>query len=265
MRNRLSGISSRAAARLAGAVCLASLAAGCSSDVMRFDHGITASVPAPIQGQHSVVQPVRGTAPMVQPYPGDVSRQSPQYDRTYTGSVPTGKVARLAPPSNIQPVYQRPTSVGMRHQVPTYQQQPVYRPQLTYQAAAPQPVQPPVERRPLAQAPVSQPAAPQVQLAPVPVASSPTSVSSNSRPAIKTVEVPVSRIPIPRPAQRGAVTTQVAQAQPQSFPRPVATDHTGAGSTDHRYHAQPPGQCPDTASRQRMDNSWRNTGHHGPG
>ena len=85
MRFPFSVISYRGAAKLAGAVCLASLAAGCSSGATRFDHGVTvndipqsastSSQQASSLAPHRVA-PVSSGPALAQPYPGDMSAQS---------------------------------------------------------------------------------------------------------------------------------------------------------------------------------------------
>jgi len=201
---------------------LTSLAAGCSSDAMRFDHGITNSVPAPINGRTQTPQP------HAQPYPGDMSAQQGTFDRTYTGSVPAQRTVRLAPPTNVQPVYQRPTTVGLAQQAPNYQQAPSYRQAPVYQPApvyqAPQ--QTAVERQPLRREPAAPAPAPQIELAPVPVATAvapqPSATAGQPGKITRTIEVPVARIPTPSPARRGAPAVRTVQAPAQTYPQTAA-------------------------------------------
>lgn len=227
---------------------------------MRFDHGITNSVPAPISGRTQTSQPV------AQPYPGDLSRQQGSYDRTYTGSVPTQRTVRLAPPTNVQPVYQRPTPVGLAQQAPnyqqapTYQQAPVYQPAPVYQA----PRQTAVERQPLRREPAAPAQAPQIELAPVPVATTRTPQSSTtaSRPEkiTRTIEVPVARIPTPSPARRGTPAVRTVQAPAQTLsqtaavrdpaPDPMITGTTPTSATARA--AKQPGDGWTTAGGTRV-------------
>lgn len=164
MRIRMPAVSSRAVSRLTGAVCLASLAAGCSSEVTRFQDGIfTGTVPAPLGRSASPAgpasQPQSDASALEQPYPGDMSARAPAaYDNTYTGSIP-GSAPALARPSGAV-------------------SQPV-RLSATPQA---------VERQPLRQAPAAQPRVRDIALAPVPVVTR------------QTVAVPVKKIPTPYPA-----------------------------------------------------------------
>ncbi|MDA5398390.1 peptidoglycan DD-metalloendopeptidase family protein [Hoeflea prorocentri] len=162
MRIRIPAVSSRAASKLIGAVCLASLAAGCSSEVTRFQDGLfTGTVPEPL-GRGAPSRPASqqqpDTSALNQPYPGDMSANSSAYDTTHTGSVPRSGPA-LARPSQ-----------------PSSQQAPVY----VQQAA--------VERKPLRQAPPVQPRVRDIALSPVPVVTE------------RTVDVPVKNIPTPYPA-----------------------------------------------------------------
>ncbi len=148
---------SKSSYRLAGAVCLASLAAGCSSDASRFQDGLfTGTVPNAVGG--STVASAPRQAP-TQTYPGDVSAQSaPVYDNTITGSVP-----RQNTPNT--PVY-----------VANAASQPYpAQPQSTYQSAVAQPV----SRQPLRHAPPVQPIKPEIELAPVPVQSIATPVAAS--------------------------------------------------------------------------------------
>jgi LysM repeat protein len=248
MRIRLSGIFSNTTARLAGAVCLASLAAGCSSEVMRFEDGMfTGSVPAPVGANTRPV--AANTAPAVaQPYPGDVRPQTAQYDRTYTGSVPAQRATNLTPPTNIQPVYQRPVSTGYQQQAPVYQ--PAQ--------------QPTVVRQPLRSAPAIEAQQPQVRLAPVPVSNEHTSSlpSAISKPQsiTKTVNVPVARIPVPSPARRGPVAVRTVQAPVQAFPQTVAAANVApdpmiTGTTPASAAARQ-----STGTVQSSANGWTTTG-----
>lgn len=179
MRIRLSAISSKTAGRLAGAVCLASLAAGCSSEATRFDHGLfTGTVPEPVGSRNTVTTaaaPAPGEPALAQPYPGDVSAARPAstYDRTHTGSIAQPYPA-------------------------TRQQQPVYV------------AQPAVERGPLRSAPAIEPPVREVRLAPVP-GTSPKEPAPHPATVTKKVEVPVGRIPTPVPAPK-----QVASRVPSS-------------------------------------------------
>src|SRR5690554_2922554 len=72
MRLAVSGKYQRVLMRGAAVLLVGGLAAGCSSDVMRFQDSI-------LTGSSRTPQPV----PQVQPYPGDHA----QLDQTYTGSV----------------------------------------------------------------------------------------------------------------------------------------------------------------------------------
>ncbi|MDA4846661.1 peptidoglycan DD-metalloendopeptidase family protein [Hoeflea poritis] len=200
MRIRLSAISSKTARRLAGAVCLASLAAGCSSEATRFDHGLfTGTVPEPVGSRNAGTATARAPAPapapgepaLAQPYPGDASaaNTASTYDRTHTGSI-----AQTYPA--------------------TSQQQPVYV------------AQPAVERKPLRSAPAIEPPVQDVRLAPVPVVSA-KEPDLQRAPVTKKVEVPVARIPTPVPAPK-----QVASRAPASSnslgtaPDPIITGTT---------------------------------------
>lgn len=164
MRIRMPAVSSRAVSKLTGAVCLASLAAGCSSEVTRFQDGIfTGTVPAPLGRSASPAgpasRPQSDASALEQPYPGDMSARAPAaYDNTYTGSIP-GSAPALARPSGAVP-------------------QPV-RLSATPQA---------VERQPLRQAPAVQPRVRDIALAPVPLVTQ------------QTVTMPVKKIPTPYPA-----------------------------------------------------------------
>lgn len=227
---------------------------------MRFDHGVTNSVPAPINGRAQAGQPV------AQPYPGDMSAQQGTYDRTYTGSVPTQRTVRLAPPSNVQPVYQRPTTVGLAQQAPNYQQAPRYQQAPTYQPAPvyQAPRQTAVERQPLRSEPAAPAPAPQIELAPVPVATArtpePVSTAQRAATITRTVEVPVARIPTPTPAQRGNTPVRVVQAPAQSYPqtaavRQPAPDPMITGTTPSSAVARPvqqPGDGWTTAGGTRV-------------
>lgn len=202
MRMKLSAISSRNAARLAGAVCLTSLAAGCSSDMSRFQDGLfTGTVPNAIGASQASARPApqRVNAPVyaapavAQPYPGDVTNGD--YDRTYTGSIPRTDVrsAPAYPPAPQQVTYQS--------------QPPVY--------------QPAVVRQPLRQPPV-QATKPDVRLVPVPnVVGYPNSNTQNNNqpaPVTRTVRVPVHSIPTPQSANRSSAAPRTVAAAPQPYP-----------------------------------------------
>lgn len=178
-----------------------------------------------------------------------MSRQQGSYDRTYTGSVPTQRTVRLAPPSNVQPVYQRPTTVGLAQQAPTYQQAPSYQPAPVYQ-----PQQTAVERQPLRSEPAAPAPAPQIQLAPVPVATArapqPSTTAGRPETVTRTIEVPVARIPTPSPARRGAPAVRTVQAPAQTFPqtatvREAAPDPVITGTTPTSAAARAAGRPGD--------------------
>ncbi len=211
---------------------------------MRFDPGITGTVPAPITGRAPASQP---GAP-AQPYPGDMTASQAPYDRTYTGSVPAQGTARLAPPTNVQPVYQRSPQAGQRNQATVTQPAPVYR-------AQPEST---VTRQPLRNASAPQAAEPRIQLAPVPVVTAKTADASTAagRPATitRTVEVPVARIPTPSPARRGPVAVRVAEAPAQAFPQGTATHNP---APDPIITGTTPGGA---ATRQEPGNGWTTTG-----
>lgn len=100
---------SRTTARLAGAVCLASLVAGCSSGVSRFSEDIfTGSVPAPVGASQALA--VSGTAPE-QTYPA-----APSVDRTHTGSTTPATVG-LAPSYRQSPASEPQASQVQRNQL----------------------------------------------------------------------------------------------------------------------------------------------------
>ena len=199
MHIRRPAASAKTTVRLASAVCLAALAAGCSSGVSRFDEGLfTGTVP---EGVPNTVPP----SPVSQPYPGDRSAQTGSYDRTQTGSVPSS--ARLAPPTNARPTYQRPTGTGYQQQTQGYRTQPVSAPQT-------------VQRQPLRSAPAVEPPAKQVRLAPVPDATTPA-----RQPQTAPVSAPQS-VPTPKTASRNApAPTRVAQ--PAATPKNVDPMITG--------------------------------------
>ncbi|MEX3009200.1 peptidoglycan DD-metalloendopeptidase family protein [Hoeflea sp. TYP-13] len=200
MRFRLSAITSKSAAKLASAVCLASLAAGCSSGVTRFDHGLfTGSVPEPVENAPASAAPQR-TAPaanasaLAQPYPGDVSASaapSVTYDRTYTGSIASSS------PALAQSYPGSPQTVALAQPSRNYSSQ-----------------QTAVVRQPLRRAPVVEPPVQDIELAPVPVV---TQVVPTARPTsvAMTVPVPVQKIPTPYSATRRPVRT-ASYAPPRS-------------------------------------------------
>lgn len=112
MRFGLPAISSKIAAKLASAVCLASLAAGCSSGVSRFDEGMfTSAVPEPVNSSSrqagalapQAVTPVSTGPALAQPYPGDTSARSTVDDTTYTGSIPMDNSGYQRPVALAQP------------------------------------------------------------------------------------------------------------------------------------------------------------------
>ena len=168
MRFRFSAISSNGAAKLVGAVCLASLAAGCSSGVSRFDHGVTVNdIPqsASTSSQQASsfapnrVAPVSSGPALAQPYPGDMSAQSaPQpLNTTYSSGNTT---------------YQRPVSVASSS----------------------------IERQPLRSAPVYEQPVNNIALSPVPSTdqASPRMASYGSSDPVVT-----GAIPTPAPRRRG--------------------------------------------------------------
>ncbi len=183
-------------------MCLAALAAGCSSGATRFDENLfTGSVPAPIPDNTP-------RAPVSQPYPGDRAGQARQTDRTHTGSVPSS--TQLAPPTTVQPAYQRPTGTGYQQQAPVYRTQPVSAPQA-------------VQRQPLRKAPAVQPPVKQIALAPVPD-STKTSRSAANQPVTSSVR----QIPTPTPADRRPIAvTKAAPQQPAALPPTVDPMITG--------------------------------------
>ena len=202
MLSRLPALSAKTTARLAGAVCLAALATGCSSGVSRFDEDLfTGSVPARVGN-------TAPRAPVNQPYPGDTSSQAGQYNRTHTSSVP--HQTSLAPPTNVQPAYQRPTGTGYRQQAPDYRPQPVSAPQA-------------VQRQPLRRAPAVEPPVKQVELAPVPDMTS-TARSAKGKP--RSVTNTVQRVPTPSSADRRPVVAAKATTL-QSAPPTVDPMITG--------------------------------------
>lgn len=167
MRFPFSAISSNGAVKLVGAVCLASLAAGCSSGVTRFDHGVTVNdIPqsaSTSSHQASSLAPQRvGTVSsgpaLAQPYPGDMSAQSaPQPLNTNYSS---GNTA-----------YQQPVSVASSS----------------------------IERQPLRPAPVYEQPANNIALSPVPSTdqASPRMASYGSSDPVVT-----GAIPTPAPRRR---------------------------------------------------------------
>ena len=160
MRFRLSAASSKTAAKLAGAVCLASLAAGCSSGVTRFDHGLfPSSSPEPISTSSTqasslapqAVAPVSTGPALAQPYPGDMSARSqpaPIVDSTYTSAIPTQNAG-----------YQRPVSLAQ--------------PSASYSSSRNT-----VERQPLRRAPTNEQPVTNIALAPLQVSNVPTPYSA---------------------------------------------------------------------------------------
>lgn len=187
---------------------------------------------------------------LAQTYPGDINRQQNQYDRTYTGSVPAGRTVHLAPPTNVQPVYQRPTGVGLNQQVPVYQPAPVYR----------APTQQAVVREPLRSAPAAQAPAPRIQLAPVPVATNKTAelptVLRQPATITKTIEVPVARIPTPTPARRGTVAVRTVEAPAQANPQTATLNNT---APDPMITGTTPASAAARQVRQ-PGNGWSTTG-----
>ncbi len=191
MRFRLSAINSKTAAKLASAVCLASLAAGCSSGVSRFDEGLfTSAVPEPVSSSSrqasalapQSVTPVSSGPALAQPYPGDMSarsRPAPVVDTTYTGAIPMDNSG-----------YQRPVALAQPSVGPS-----------TYQTA--------VERRPLRRAPTNDTPVTNIALAPVPGTKVPTPYSAQ-RTQVRTVSysstdpVITGATPTPSPARRSA-------------------------------------------------------------
>ncbi|MEM6461426.1 MAG: LysM peptidoglycan-binding domain-containing protein [Pseudomonadota bacterium] len=126
MRLRLPPISSKSVAKLTGALCLASLAAGCSSGITRFDHGLlpgnTQQQAAPLAPQ--TVAPVSSGPALAQPYPANLNGQrapAPVVDNTYTNAIPANNagyqrpVALTAPTSSQTAVSRaslRPASIN---------------------------------------------------------------------------------------------------------------------------------------------------------
>lgn len=195
MRIGISGKHQRALARGAAVLIVGGLAAGCSSDVMRFQDSI-------LTGSSRTVPQV---APVQQAYPGDVA-----LDQTTTASVSRGggilRRAGLIP----RPQAEVQTGSTMMASAPS---NPYPGNQNVYQPSA-QPVYDPVVSRSVTSAPLSAPSS--VDTA---------TVTGSTAPAPR--PVPVAAQPMPQPVVQAASQIPAPAAAAAAVPAVVSADATG--------------------------------------
>jgi murein DD-endopeptidase MepM/ murein hydrolase activator NlpD len=190
MRLGLSGIHRRVMARGATVLLIGGMAAGCSSDVLRFQDSI-------LTGSSRTAPQA---APVQQAYPGDM-----QLDPTSTGSVARGAVRSggILQRAGLIPRPQADVQTGA--------------PVMASVASNPYPVSQPVYQPPVQPAYVP-PATATVTSAPLsPAGGVDTTVTGSTAPAVKPVAVAAQ--PMPQPV--------VQAAQPVAAPAIVSTDTTG--------------------------------------